>query len=212
MNRKIAFCLIFLLAFTSCKKKTIQFTLKGKVNDTSFDNGLSGATLTFYKVPVASTTKVNLGSTTTDSDGNYSFSFDRDQSEKYYIECTKNQYYGAEKLIYFSDLKTDGDNVYNMDMEAQATVTWVLKNQLPTHPEDLMKIQKLDGKTDCDACCANTFYIYPGENVDTSLTCMAKGNEWLHFYVIYFDSSYQYSHKDSVYCTAFQTTTYPLNY
>lgn len=208
---KFKFITLFsLLILLSCKKDSIQFAISGKINDTSFNTGLSGASVSIYQVNAGTTEKVYITSTTTDEGGNYEFKINREQAEKYYIDCSKENYFDVEKEVNFSDLTTDKTNTINIDIDAKATIRWIVKNIGQVDSTDVFKIQKMNGKTDCEACCANTFYIYTGANVNDTLTCRTKGNTYLKFYQI--DNQEQTSELDSVYCTAFQTTTVSINF
>jgi hypothetical protein len=200
----IAICLL------ACKKTPIQFTIKGKINDLAFNNGLALANIDLYEVKAGSTQKTHISATSTDSEGNYSIAFDRDQAEKYYIEVNKNQYFSVEKEIYFSDLSTEKDNTVNIDIDAMATVSWTIKNIGQADSTDVYKLQKLNGKTDCTGCCPNSIYTYAGALVNDTLTCITKGNKYVTFYKI--DNQAQTSVLDSVYCTAFQTSYYKITY
>jgi len=209
MNWKVI-SFILLIALLGCKKDPIQFKIAGKINDTSFNTGLSGASVAIYQVLAGTTKKVLVTTVTTDSDGNYTVAFNRDQVEKYYIDCSKDNYFSTEKLVYFSDLTTDKTNTVNIDIEAIATVNWVIKNQPPAQATDIFQIQKLNGKTDCDACCVNKIYEYDGASINETLTCQTKGNTYLKFIKI--DKQLNSSTLDSIYCPAFQSVNYPVNY
>lgn len=201
---------IVLIALLACKKDTIQFTISGKVNDTSFNNGLAGASLSIYQVNVGTTKKNIIKTIQSDANGNYEFIIDREQAEKYYITCSKDNYFDTEKEIYFSELTTDKANTINLNIEAKAKIQWIVKNVGQTDSTDVFKIQKINGKTDCASCCPNTFYTYTGANVNDTLTCTTVGNTYLKFYKI--DNQIPSSDLDTVYCTAFQTTTVTLNF
>lgn len=209
MNWK-AFSFILLIALLGCKKDPIQFKIAGKINDTSFNTGLVGASVSIYQVMVGTTKRVLITTVTTDSDGNYTVAFNRDKAEKYYIDCSKDNYFNAEELVYFSDLTTDKTNTVNADIEAIATVNWIIKNQPSALDADVFQLEKLNGKTDCDACCANKIYTYTGATINETLTCQTKGNTWVKFLKI--DKQLNTSTLDSIYCPAFQSVNYTVNY
>ena len=75
-----------LLALTlllfSCEKGAGTFVLKGEISDLTFDQGHTGAIIKLYKVPVGTQELIVIDSTILSSDGNYEFSFLREQMEK----------------------------------------------------------------------------------------------------------------------------------
>ena len=88
--------IIFLLALSACKKETPNFTIKGVIEDNSFDKGLNNATLELYEIEVGSKQSTFVSSTKTDVNGNYSFNFPRNKIEKYLISISKENYFTTE--------------------------------------------------------------------------------------------------------------------
>lgn len=167
--------ILFIAVFSfGCKKGAGTFTIKGIITDETFNTGLSGATIELYKVPVASNNEILVESRTLENDGSYSFTFPREQIEKYIIRVNKNLYFPIQSLIYYSSLDVGKENIRNYGTSAKAWVEIRLLNNSPNASDHLIytKQQGLDG---CAECCPISEQNYYGAT-DTSIYCINKGN------------------------------------
>jgi hypothetical protein len=171
---KYAFLIALLAFFTSCKKGAAEFTIKGTLHDQTFNQPLGGAKIKLYQVPVGTTQMKLVSTTTTSSDGTYSFTFTRDKMEKYILEITKNNYFTLSETVYFKDLSIKDDNIYNYSATALSWIKMTFHDNNPQTGHDLHYI-KQEGKQGCSECCGieeKSILNKP----DTSIYCINDGN------------------------------------
>jgi len=201
-----AFCVLFILG---CKKDGIEFTIEGTVTDKSFNSFQTGGTLKLYKVAAGGGDNTLVKSVSPDSYGKYSLTFERDKSEKYIINFSRDGYFDESKTVFFSELSTNEPFKLDFITEAVSKINWLVKNVTPFSENDQVTIQKLSGRTDCPTCCVNTSYEYSGANVDDTLSCTTNANTYVRFYIVNLS---QVVILDSVYCPAFGEVNYQVNF
>ncbi len=168
------FYFLFLVSCIACSKKTSKFTVSGKITDTSLNQNLSNATVSIYKKLQGNSFETFIETTTTNSEGDYTFTFDRDKSEKYILKISKDNYFTAEETILFSSLTIEENNVRNYSTSAKSWVKLHFKNIDPK-PTDQLRFMKQEGKISCNECCPIDYqYIYG--SADTSIYCINDGN------------------------------------
>jgi hypothetical protein len=174
MRNRIFLLILIATCFLGCKKGAGTFTLKGIISDETFNSGLSGATIDLYKVPVASNNEILVESKTLGNDGAYSFTFPREQIEKYVLRVNKNLYFPIESLVYYSSLDVESENIRNFSTAAKSWVEIRLLNNSPNAGDHLIftKQQGLDG---CAECCPISEQNFYGAT-DTSIYCINNGN------------------------------------
>jgi hypothetical protein len=174
MRNRIFLLILIATCFLGCKKGAGTFTLKGIISDETFNSGLSGATIDLYKVPVASNNEILVESKTLGNDGAYSFTFPREQIEKYVLRVNKNLYFPIESLVYYSSLDVESQNIRNFSTAAKSWVEIRLLNNSPNAGDHLIftKQQGLDGCAECCPIIEQNFY----GATDTSIYCINNGN------------------------------------
>ena len=170
---------IFLIVIISlnlgCKKKgKAEFTLKGVITDGTFSTPFSNADVFLYETIAGQSTSNLIGQTTTNSFGEYSFTFSRNAAESYFLTSVKQDYFPLEKTIYFSELTIEEDNIRNYTTTALSWVRLRFINQSPS-PSDVLQYSRQIGKINCSTCCpAGTNYLNGA--IDTSIYCVNDGN------------------------------------
>ncbi|MEY3238167.1 MAG: hypothetical protein RI883_2268 [Bacteroidota bacterium] len=200
--------LVIILLSVSCKKGKADFVLKGTVSDLTFNQNLSGATIKLYQVPVGTTQKQLLSTSTIESDGAYSFTFPRDKMEKYVVSINKTNYFEITEDVYFSSLTTSEDNVRDFSTKAKAWVKLTFFNSNPL-PSDQLKYIKQTGKEGCAECCSDAEQILFG-TVNTSIYCINDANTDYSYYYWLLGTSNQ--GLKSAYTNAFDTVEISLTY
>jgi len=181
MKVRLVFACSLLFLIFSCKKGAGTFTIKGKITDETFNIGLSGAIIELYKVPVASNNEILVDSKTLTTDGTYSFTFQREQVEKYIIRVNKNLYFPIESFVYYSSLSVENDNIRNYGTKAKSWVELKFLNTSPSSSDHFRYI-KQQGLAGCTECCPISEQDYYGA-LDTSIYCINQGNT---IYSIYY--------------------------
>lgn len=174
--RLILMFLILTIALSSgCKKKgKADFTLKGTIIDATFSVPLADADLSIYELKAGSAQMSLIGQTTTNSSGEYSFTFPRNTAESYHLTSSKSLYFDLEETIYFSDLTIEEDNYRNFTTTAKSWVRLKFFNQSP-NTTDILQYNRQKGKIDCSICCPSGLNYLNGA-VDTSIYCVNDGN------------------------------------
>lgn len=174
MKLKTFIYLFSLFILFSCKKSSGDFTIKGKITDNTFNKGLNDATIELYKVQVATNNKIFVASQTLGSDGSYSFTFPREQIEKYIIQVKKNLYFPIESMVYYSELELGKETIRDYSTGAKSWVELRFLNNNP-NTNDHFRYIKQEGYSGCATCCPTTEQNYYGA-LDTSLYCINQGN------------------------------------
>ena len=204
---KHAFILIFLvIIFFSCEKGKANFVLKGTISDVTFSKKLDGATISLYQIIVGTSEEIFVASQTIGSDGNYSFTFPRDNMEKYILRITKENYFPLDQTIYFSSLSLNADNIRDYSTTAKA---WVKLNFIndPNFGGNQLEYTIQQGKENVDGSCQHGTYTI---NTSTSYYCINDGNQ-LYSY-LYFAFGPNDTGVKSVITTPFETTELTLTY
>ena len=199
---------VFSGTFSSFKKGKADFTLKGVLTDETFNTPFANAEVKLYSVPVATSQQILIGSSTTGSDGAYSFTFPRDKMEKYVLVVTKDNYFEINETVLFSNLSITEDNVRNYGTTAMSWARLIFLNQSPLASDHLRYI-KQEGKAGCMECCPIAQQEYYG-TLDTSIYCINDANtNYSYYYWILGTSNLGLK---SAYTTPFDTVDIVLNY
>ena len=111
-----------LISITSCKRGVASFTLRGTILDETFSTPLTGATLKFYKVLIATGEEILVDTKVLGADGKYEFTFPREKIEKYIIRVSKPLYFDIDQEIQFSSLVPSAVNTRNYSSKAKSWV------------------------------------------------------------------------------------------
>ena len=201
-----------LLALTlllfSCEKGAGTFVLKGEISDLTFDQGHTGAIIKLYKVPVGTQELIVIDSAILNSNGNYEFSFLREQMEKYVIRIEKEGYFDIVEDVYLSSLTLENDNIRNYQTHAKSWIGIQLQNDNPENSDHFRYI-KQEGLENCEACCPNVEQNFYGP-LDTTLYCINNGNEI--YSLLYWVVGTATSDIVSTNTTAFDTSYVSISY
>jgi hypothetical protein len=198
----------FLFVLGACNKPgDLKFTIEGQVFDKSFNQNLQQATVRLFRVPIATTQEVLIAEETV-SNGTYSFTFERDMSERYIVRFEKENYFNEINEVFFSQLQVGLPYQLNFNVEAIAVMNWVLVDQTPNNSNNSVIIQKLESRAVGAGTCPNQQYEFFGGQGNDTLRCAVGGNQYVKFYKVQLPNF----QLDSVYCPAFEETFYIVNY
>lgn len=206
--KKCIFIICFISLIISCKKKEINYDIKGKITDNTFNTPLANAEVSIYKIEVGTQQKTFISTMTTNSDGTYAFKVNRDKAEAYVIEVNKTNYFSTSSEISLGNLSTEKDNIVNFYSTAKS---WVKLHFY--HPSNNgvneIKITKQKGKEDCDECCSKEEFSLSGI-IDTNIYCINDANsEYSYLYQLVGTSTIDIK---SIYTTPFDTVELFLQY
>ena len=141
-----------LISITSCKRGVASFTLRGTISDETFSTPLTGATLKFYKVLIATGEEILVDTKVLGADGKYEFTFPREKIEKYIIRVSKPLYFDIDQEIQFSSLVPSAVNTRNYSSKAKSWVELRFVNT-SVQSSDHFRYIKFSGKENCSECC-----------------------------------------------------------
>ncbi|MEN9699641.1 MAG: hypothetical protein RLZZ301_839 [Bacteroidota bacterium] len=208
MERLIATFLVAFILMSACHKGTGNFVITGKVNDNTFQQGLVGATISCYKVPIGTADELFVASQNIAADGSYSFSVPREKMERYILKVSKANYFPIVKDIYYSQLSITTTNIFDLSTHAMAWAKIHLYNQNPS-PLDQFRYIKQEGLAACNDCCPTTQQDFYGA-LDTTFYCINNGNTVYSIY--YWELGTNNNGLKSTSTTAFDTTLIEVIY
>jgi hypothetical protein len=210
---KTVYFILILMTVLSCKKDQIQYTVKGTVKNTVTNEGVNQVKLTFYQTEVNNNALnpnfIYIGTTTTSSNGAYSFTFDRKNIDKFKILVEHNEYYVDETIYSAALLSTEDDVDFSYDLESKSWIEVRLKNNFVQNGE-LLNFHKYNVKEGCEECCVIGNLAVPYTIPDTTFVCNVVGDTYFKY--TYGESSANTSTTDSVLCTQFDTTSIFIQY
>ena len=205
---RLVFVICLLLGLFSCEKGTGSFVFKGTVTDLTFNQGLQGAEIKLYKVPIGTSDEIFVQSSSLSSTGTYKFEVPRERIERYILRVQKDLYFPIEREVYYSELSIKTDNIFDLNTKAMAWAKIHFKNLNPS-PTDHFRYIKQEGLAACESCCPSTTQDFYGE-LDTTFYCLNNGNTT--YSLFYWELNTSNNGQKSAFTTAFDTTLIEVIY
>jgi hypothetical protein len=191
-----------------CEKGTGSFVFTGTVSDLTFNQGLEGAQIKLYKVPIGTSDEIFVQNITLSSTGAYKFEVPRERMERYILRVQKDLYFPIEKEVYYSELSIQSDNIFDLNTKAQSWAKIHFKNLNP-NPTDHFRYIKQEGLAACASCCPSTTQDFYGP-LDTTFYCLNNGNTT--YSLFYWEMNTSNNGQKSTFTTAFDTTLIEVIY
>jgi len=163
----------------ACKKGQSDLSLTLTLSNSSYGGMVEGAIITVKKVISGSGEVVSVGSFTSNSSGQFSFTTKRDKFDYLIVNIEKQHYFSREEKIFMSDLNANDVNSIGYALTAKSWAAIHLKST----GASTINIQKNGGKSDCAECCPSTMQYFSGP-IDTTLYCINDANTMYSF--VYF--------------------------
>jgi hypothetical protein len=205
---RLVFVICMLLGLFSCEKGTGSFVFTGTVTDLTFNQGLQGAEIKLYKVPIGTSDEIFVQSSSLSSTGTYKFEVPRERMERYILRVQKDLYFPIEREVYYSELSIKTDNIFDLNTKAMAWAKIHFKNLNPS-PTDHFRYIKQEGLAACESCCPSTTQDFYGE-LDTTFYCLNNGNTT--YSLFYWELNTSNNGQKSAFTTAFDTTLIEVIY
>jgi hypothetical protein len=212
IRRAFYFIVLFIICYSvnSCERGIASFTLAGTITDETFQQGLTGAEVKLFKVPIGTNSMIAIDSVILTADGKYEFTFPRDKTEKFIIKISKENYFEISDEIPFSSLTPSSTTTRNYGTKAKSWVEMRFVNSTVL-PNETFRFMKTSENTTCEECC-------PGGLIDLveqtyySRTCLNNANSLFSVdYWIINGGTSQYGHKE-VTPAPFDTALVLVNY
>ncbi len=216
MRIGIAFIFIALALFSCKKKNDGQIDISGIVTDGIQQVALSNVEVNIYVKEVTSGTYSNsyklLGTTTTNSSGQYSLSFNYRTAIQYKIEMIKDGYYINEVEINPDDLSVEENNTQNLIVYPQSYLNLNITNATPDDLQDEILFSFINTDLSCPNCCVNSAISLQGMDVDTLINCNLYGGQYISYQYLVTKNSNTTQYTDSTFCPVGDTTHININY
>ena len=205
-----------LLFFSACKKnKNRDITFQGVVTDLNTSDPSSGITIKFYYQEIGNSTFSSayklIGSTTTDANGNYSFSTEKLSAASYRYELSSARDFTSSYSENADNISSSEVNTRNFTIESKSWFSIRIHNGSPVGALDEIIYQNT-GLSDCSSCCNNTAFVHTGMVLDTTFVCTKKGGKNINFTWSVTKATVTNNYNQSLYCAPYDTTYYYLNY
>lgn len=205
--KKQSLCLFLLLTimlgFNSCVKRWFGFTtVEGIVTDEGDGSAIADARVSLLMNNGGGLNSlVKVAEVYTNSQGEYKLDFDARIGPTYYIEVDKEKYLKRDGLY---SVDTKEKNRINPQMNSTGILKLHIRNISPFDDQDYLSIAPWNLSEISDA-----FY---GQSVDTIINITVYGNT-LNIIPIWIEkNNIKNGTSFSVFCSAFDTTSYELNY
>ncbi len=212
-NRRILPLLVLLLlGITACKEKQLYYEIDGTTRDGISGEAIPGMTITLYQKQynqnVLNNNYILVGSTTSDSEGHYTFTIAREKIYDLKFEVRHDDYYEKDFVHSQDELQTNTINTFNFDMEAEGMLRFIIQNPV-VKPQEQLNLYKSGFREGCLECCENggvSFF----EMGDTTFSCAVVGGSTVH--IDFGEVTASTSFSEDITCKRFGTTTYTISY
>ncbi len=208
--------ILFLFLLSACNKDKDEITISGRVYDSGLDQYLSGATVKLSANGVQSGIYtpdfVVLETTTTDSDGRFSFVRKKDRSDSFRITALKNQYFTEIHEFSSSVFASSVSYSKELEMNPEGFIELRVYNAYPSDEDDQIIFYFTNSDLNCIDCCTNTPHTGMGPAFDTTFTCRFYGNKKIVFMRSVIKDQHTDIYFDSLFCPVFTTEQYTIPY
>lgn len=179
----VSFILIF--HCNSCKKPSVsELFVYGVITNEQTDILEAGVEVNLKIRSLNSGTFNNnyqtLETSLTDSNGAFEFSFENLNISSIQLTFEKENYFYEELEFIPEDVDLEAGKFVSVQMNQIAQVNMSVINSSPINSDDVIEFRYTNAQFDC-ACCNNQSNLFEGEDVDTTLTCIAPANYTLRY-------------------------------
>tara|TARA_B100001564_G_scaffold340850_1_gene334893 strand:- start:98 stop:628 length:531 start_codon:yes stop_codon:yes gene_type:complete len=154
----------------------------------------------------------SIATLSTDASGFYYLEFPRKNAISYRITVNHDGWFPLSEEI-SPDLFTPSSPVdVNLVTTPKADLEIRVINSLPALDTDIMRVRLLKSFKNYSTCDTE-WKIYHGTNIDSTIACIMPGDVWMPYLSIdQSDEEFEVTVIDSVFCSAFETTTINVVY
>ena len=213
--RKILFFTVLIFLLFGCNKDKNKLLFSGQVYSPNENKNLSGITVELRGQLIESGTYNSnyqlLQKTTTDGDGKYNIVNDNVRASSFKISAYSDNYIRSEAEIN-SDLVSVGETYQkNFNIYPKAYLIIYVRNVVPADSTDEITINVIHSSPDCDVCSNISNLVLSGIVNDT-LICLVYGNQPVTVDYTTNTASGLNQYSYDVYCSAFETQDFTINY
>ncbi len=204
------------MAFFACKKEEKNIKLSGIITDVA-GNKVSGVVVTLQGTLLQggaySSGFSDIATATTDANGFYEIETKWQTVDKYKITLFKYNYF-ENSYQYIADEIPSGKAVTkDLKINPVAWIKIIVNNVDPDSDSDRISF-KYDSEDLplCSDCCNNTPVLGYGMIYSKIVKCRLSGNKYAKISWTVQKGGSIINYSEDVFCTAFDTTTYNINY
>ena len=212
--------LIFLaivgLTFVSCEKEVRKFDISGKVYDPQLKKNVSSAEVVLRGSKIQSgiynSNYIDLQSTSTSSDGSYSFEVPEETVSGYRFYINKKDYFDQLIDVNTEDLQNNNGYTLNVNLIPIAYLKLSVKNTMPIGSDDEIHFRFKNIDVQCKDCWNKGTITGVGPTYTYSRTAQTSGENELIIEWVVKKGGQQHIYSDTIFTKAFQTVDYNINY
>jgi 5-hydroxyisourate hydrolase-like protein (transthyretin family) len=208
--------LIFFIFVQSCKKKTDKLTISGYIYDTNESSPAGNVSVSLFAQKITggswNANYERINSTTTGSDGKFSFKFDVIKVSGYRLFFEKLNYFTITNDFSGNVVSNGGEYYQSYQIIPVAFLKIHIKNLFPFNLSDYMSYNIVGGTSSGSDCCSDTISRFHGKNIDITRICKIYGNKNIKIEWIYTKNNNSHPLTTNLFCPAFDTTFIDLFY
>ncbi len=219
MRAGYVFLAIFSIAvLAGCRKENDEeIQISGKILDKNQGTPVSGALVVLaaskVQTGIYNPSYETVATVNSSSGGDYSFNVTNDKFTGYRITVIKDQYFDMFKDYEVNSIKSGQSNTVNLEILPQAFLNLRVRNVVsPVNNQDLIGYHIVNTQPGCQNCCGNGVLTGNGSVYDTTFTCKTYGHSYVKIQWTVQKGGQNSYYLDSVFCPAFQTTPFVVNY
>ena len=210
----ILFVNIFL--FSACKKDVKTYEISGSISDPQLHINVSGVKVSLKASKVQSgvynPTYTEIQSTTTSSDGSFSFTVEHENVEGYRLDFTKTDYFDNTKDLSTDNVQNGNATNIKMDFIPIAKIKLIVKNTSPQSNDDKIEFRFSNVSVKGKDCWTNDPITGIGPTYSFTKTGQVSGNKDMYLEWVVVKNGSQHSYTDTIHSEAFKLKTYNINY
>jgi len=204
--------LLGIINLSSCKKEALIYEVEGTVVDVLSGDPIANAEINLYlkkyNQNVLNDNFIFERTITSDENGSYSFSLDRERIYNVKFEVSHPKFYEKDYIYSQDSLRTNTINRFDFSLEALGWLKLVITNPIVT-PEEQLNIHKSNFKEDCTDCCSNGG-VALFEIGDTNIVCAVTGGSTVK--IDYGEATISSTFTKEITCNRFDTTYFTISY
>lgn len=213
-SRSISLTIVWIVVATiiGCKKDKDQLSFGGTVKRAHV-GPLSNVQVTAQHQEVVNgvfnSEYTSLGATQTDVSGQFEIPFNTATYTSLRLVFNKEGYH-KKTLIIDPQIFEETDRVAkNVTLYTQSSITLHVLDGLDDF--DQLLVRYVDASFDC-VCCDAEWKYFDQPNIDTTLSCMVYGDQFVHYQYRLINTQIDTLINDSVFCSPFENQSIELSY
>ncbi len=213
--KRILFFLFTIVSFIGCNKTKDKLLFTGQIYSPSENKNLANISVELQAQIIETGTYNSnfqlLQKVTTDGEGKYNITNDNVRASMFKLIAYSNDYIRTESEISSDIVKVGETYNHNFDLFPKAYLLIYVHNVAPADSTDELTISIIHSSPNCTICSDISNSVLTGIINDT-INCLIYGNQTVTIeYTVNTTSNFNhYSHN--VYCSAFETEAFSINY